>query len=83
MKAAAVAQVLVPKSARFVSTNPLKISRQTAIGLTVEIAKAATGGFTQSVLIYFIPTTTIMRKNWILGHLNIFSVRDTCQNQKK
>ena len=84
MKAAEV-QVLIPKSARFVklSTNPQKISRKTAIGLTVEIAKAATGGFTQSVLIYFIPTTTIMRKNWILGHLNIFSVRDTCQNQKK
>ena len=83
MKAAEV-QVLIPKSARFVklSTNPQKISRKTAIGLTVEIAKAATGGFIQSVLIYFIPTT-IMRKNWILGHLNIFSVRDTCQNQKK
>ena len=84
MKAVAV-QVLIPKSASFVklNMNPQKISRQTAIGLTVEIAKAATGGFTQSVLIYFIPTTTIMRKNWILGHLNIFSVRDTCQNQKK
>ena len=83
MKAAAAVQVLIPKPARFVSTNPLKISRQTAIGLTVEIAKAATGGVTQSVLIYFIPTMTIMRENWILGHLNIFSVRDTCQNQKK
>ena len=47
MKAAAV-QVLIPKFARFakLSTNPLKISRQTAIGVTVEIAKAATGGFT-------------------------------------
>ena len=79
MKAVTV-QVLIPKSASFVklNMNPQKISRQTAIGLTVEIAKAATGGFTQSVLIYFIPTTTIMRKNWILGHLNIFSVRDTC-----
>ena len=59
MKVAAV-QVLIPKFARFakLSMNPWKILRQTAIGLTVEIAKAATGGFTHSVPIYFIPTTT-------------------------
>ena len=70
MKAAAAVQVLIPKPARFVSTNPLKISRQTAIGLTVEIAKAATGGFTQSMLIYFIPTTTVIHKNMYTALVN-------------
>ena len=57
--------------------------RETAIGLTVEIAKAVTGGFTQSATIYFILTTRIIRKCWILGQLNIFSAIDICQNQKK